>query len=260
MPIVGWSTQQLPWFGTSYEIEWRSDIAFQTYKNIDHDGHSIRYPSDGCFVHTSLCSAFGKNEEWAAELEATAAQTEYHRFALDNIRLTGRYALSDDILGDSWSAIIGLTVTQAGDFGVNDMSSFHHGKLEGEFHFSFGRETACNDEWRSRWWALIGLGTAYVGQPWSHLKATYEFRFQENQELAFFIDLLKGFGAKPLNPHDFEGYGDINHQSVDIGCRYTYLIDFFGSLSLEYVNRVYARNFPVHAQVFRLCVFYPFGL
>lgn len=58
----------------------------------------------------------------------------------------------------------------------------------------------------------------------------------------------------------FKGYGSIQHNSVNLGFRYTHLLEYFGSLSFEYKGRVYARNFPVYANIFLVELRYDFGL
>lgn len=257
---MGWSTQLLPWFGNAYELEARISVAYQTYKDIDSGHQLVRYASDDFFLHGSLSSVWGYEADWAAEIEATLADTRHHHFNLDNIRLTGRYLLADDVAGDNFSIVAGVTAIQAIAISVNDISSFHHGKLEGECHLSFGRETACGDRCGSRWWILAAIGTADVGSPWLRGMATLEWRLSDNKEIALFAHWLEGFGSHELDPDNFHGYGNIRHRSLDIGWRYTYEIDCFGSLYVEYVNRPYARNFPAHANIVKLNLFVPFGL
>lgn len=260
LPVLGWSTQLLPWYGEVYEIESRTTFGYQTYRDIDSGSRLVRHPSDDYFLHGSLSSSFGYEQVWAAEIEATVADTRHHHFNLDNIRLTGRYLLADDVLGDPLSIVVGITGTQAIAISVNDISSFHHGKLEGEFHLSLGRETVFEEDCLSRWWLLAAIGTADVGWPWLRGMATLEWRLGKQSEFSLFAHWLQGFGSHRLKTHEFHGYGNIRHHSLDIGFRYIYEIDCFGSFYIEYINRPYACNFPAHVNIIKLNLFYPFGL
>jgi hypothetical protein len=260
LPILGWSTQLLPWYGEAFQMEARTAIAYQTYRDIDSGGRLVRHPSDDYFLHGSLSSFFGYEELWAAEIEAVLADKRHHHFNLDSIRLTGRYLLADDVRGDPLSIVVGVTAVQSLAISVNDISSFHHSKWEGECHLSLGRETASGKGWMSRWWLLTAIGTADVGSPWLRGMATLEWRVSKQTEFSLFAHWLQGFGSHRLNPDDFHGYGNIRHYSLDIGFRYTSEIDSFGSFYIEYINRPYACNCPAYTNIIKLNLFYPFGL
>jgi hypothetical protein len=89
---------------------------------------------------------------------------------------------------------------------------------------------------------------------------SYEKRVLEKHELKVFMDTLWGLGHKNLDLSHFHGYGQIQHQSIDLGLRYSYLLEYFGSASLEYSYRVHSRNFPLHAHRVMAQLFFTFGL
>jgi len=252
VPLSAWGTELRPWYGNAFEFNWDIDATYQTYREVAVNSRDEQYSSDDYFFHTGVNTAFG--EELAAEVEITAASTRHHRRFLDNLRITGRYLLADDIAGDPISLVVGVTGTQAFAISVDDISSFHHGKLEGEIHVALGRETACGSDWGSRWWILGAIGSADVGSPWWRAQMTGEYHFLQRHAIAVFAYALGGLGHDTIDIEDFHGYGPIRHLSVDVGFRYTFEIDFFGSLYLEYLNRVYARNFPAHANIVRLAL------
>ncbi len=88
----------------------------------------------------------------------------------------------------------------------------------------------------------------------------YDLRTTENQEWRLFCHTLWGLGSRNIHIDHFKGYGSIQHRSVNLGFRYTYLLDYFGSLSFEYTSRVYAHNFPAFANIFLVELRYDFGL
>jgi hypothetical protein len=253
----GWSTEFQPWVGNYFEFEWRNTLLYQTYPVINSNSQRVKYSSSDFFFTTSLSNAL--KPEFSIELEAALAYTRHQKGNIDNFRLTGRYMWLDDLLGDRISLTTGVKLTQSFLNSLHDISSFHHGRAEAEFFISLGQEESLETKWGSRWWVVGGIGVANRGSAWLHAQSTYEFRLLPKHEVRLFGEGLLGLGHKQLPIHHFHGYGPIQHRSLDLGIRYTYLIDFFGSASFEYSNRVYARNFPAQAHRFLLNLLYTFG-
>lgn len=253
------ATELLPWFDTSFQIEARGSYVFQTYPSLAGSRHCKHYSSDDSFLIIS--AAVSALEMLSLELELTASETRKHDFGFDNFRLTARYLWLDDIVEDPISLMTGLTVTQAVHRSVNDPSSFHHGKIAAELHASIGKEIICYNTWTSRWWGTFGIGIADTGWPWIRGDFAAEHRLCDNQWIRLFINTLWGLGHKHIPcPHSFHGYGPVRHQSIDLGTRYDYRFDIWGTLSLEYSYRVYARNFPANANRLMISYLYPFGI
>ncbi|WP_068468436.1 hypothetical protein [Candidatus Protochlamydia phocaeensis] len=253
-----WGTEYQPWLGTYLEFEWRNSLRYQTYRYLSSHSHLTRYASDDFFLTSSL--SLTAKPQFALEVEATAARTRRQSGGIDHLRVNGRYAWMDDIAGDPVTFTTGLSFIQSFVESLKDPSSFHHGRSEAELFASIGKETAQEDKWISRWWAMGGIGIAERGSPWLRFDLSYSKRLKEKHELELFACTLWGLGHKALHRTSFHGYGSIQHQSIDLGWRYTYLIDFLGSASLAYTTRIYARNFPVHTQQIVLQLLYTFGL
>lgn len=209
------------------------------------------------FLNISLSNSL---PNFGLEIEATEARTRVQKGVIDQLKMTARYVWQDDIAGDPLSITTGLSFIQAFRSSVKDISSFHHGQEEGELFLSLGKEISQQFTWSSRWWSILGLGIANKGSPWIRFNLAYEKRLWDKHELKLFLHSLWGLGHKRLHISHFHGYGSIQHQSVEIGLRYTHLLDYFGSASLEYSYCFYAHHFPVYAH--RLCaqLFYTFGL
>jgi hypothetical protein len=247
-----------PWFGNYLEFEFRSHLLYQNYKALARGADSIAHSSDDLFLDMSL--GFVPDPQLSVEAEIECANTT-HNHGVDHFSFTGRYMLLNDIAGDAISLVAGLTLQQAFIGSLRDMSSFHHGRSEAEFHLAVGKELCSNRFlWDSRLWAIGAFGFAEQGKPWLRANLGYDYRLAIYHELSVFAKTLWGMGNKKLNPYDFDGYGSLHHQSVDLGLRYTYLIEFFGSASIEYMHRVYARNFPAEAHLLMISVLYTFSL
>lgn len=252
------ATEMKPWLGNLYEFEFRPFLIYQGYSHLSTGSSSEKYSSNDLFLNLSLTNSV---ELFGLEAEILGAKTRHQKYDVDQIKLTGRAILQDDISGDPIGLIAGLSFIQAFRPSVYDVSSFHHGFSEAEIFLSVGKENSLGMDWISRWWAIFALGTAADrGSPWIRFDLAYEKVFGEKQEIRLFCNTLWGTGNKRLHLCDFEGYGPIQHQSVDLGFRYTYLIDYFGTASLEYSYRVHARNFPEYTHRVIAQVLYTFGL
>lgn len=264
------ATDRKPWLGELLEFEWKNQFEYQQYSAIDTNGQRKGYANNDLFLTSSLEVALPNlsngNPDYSLEIELTQASTRRQSGGIDNFTLTGKRMIFDDIAGDPFALVAGISYIQAFKPSLNDVSSFHHGHTEGEFFLSAGKEYSesltCSDviDWKNRWWITGGVGIGSKGAPWLRLDGAFDYRLYDYHECRFFVDTLWGLGNRSLHLHRFKGYGAINHQSVDIGLRYKWLFENFGSFSILYANRVYARNFPAHANllIFEIC--YEFGL
>lgn len=251
------ATEFQPWLGNLYELELRTSFIYQDYTWFSSGPHLKKYSSNDLFFNASLA---GTLPAFGIEVEATQARTRRQKGNLDQLKVTGRYVWQDDIAGDPLSLTTGLSIIYALPYSLRDRSSFHHGRAEAELFLSIGKETPQEAVWISRWWSVLGLGIADRGSPWLRFHLSYEKRLWVQHEMRIFMHSLWGLGDKRLHLHHFHGYGPIQHQSVDVGLRYTYLLEYFGSASLEYSYRIHARNFPVYTHQVLAQLLYTFGL
>ena len=255
----GYATEYQPWLGNFYEFELRTSGQYQGYTWLSSDSHLKKYYSNDVFLNVSLSNA-RPDPAIGTEVEITQARTRRQRGDIDQLKVTGRYVWQDDVAGDPLSLMTGLSYTQAFYYSLRDVSSFHHGFSNIELFISLGKENPDESVWASRWWGMLAIGVAERGSPWFRLHLNYEKRWREKHEVKTFLSSLWGLGHKRLHPHHFHGYGSIQHQSIDLGLRYTYLLELYGSASLEYSYRIYARNFPAFTHQVLAQLLYTFGL
>lgn len=252
------ATEYQPWLGNVYEFELRSSLMYQDYTWLSTGSHLKKYSSNDVFLNASLGGALPSG--FGLEAEITQARTRHQKGDIDQFKATGRYVWQDDIAGDPLSVTPGLSLIYALPYSLKDVSSFHHGRAEAELFLSIGKETPVETMWGSRWWSMLGIGMADRGFPWIRFDLSYEKRLWDRHEMQLFMYSLWGTGRKRLHLDDFDGYGRIQHQSVDIGLRYTYLLEFFGNVSLEYSYRVHGRNFPIYTHRAVAQLLYTFSL
>lgn len=257
-PLFGFGTDLKPWYTRYLEIQPRTTLIFQNYKEIRTTHGRIHHSSNDLFLNLSLSGAY---DRWAVELETTTATTRKHSFEFCDARLTGRYQWWDSVVGDPVDVVTGISLIQACKTSIHDPSCFYHGKFEVETHLAVGKEIACEQFWTSRLWGVIGLGIADVGSPWIRIDAAWESNWQDTHELEIGLFTLWGCGGNSLHAGDpFKGYGSVQHDSVDLGFKYHYTFESCGILSLGYHRRLFALNFPSQVNLFYLSFLYPFGL
>lgn len=252
-------TELKPWYDREFEIQTRGSALFQFYPYVHTPCKNFHWHGrDGFYSLSASLAAF----EYSAELEFVVADTEKQHLDVDAVRLTGRYRFLDDIVGDPITLTGNVIVTQAFNHSIFDISSFHHGHVELEAGFSFGREHPCMEFWANRWWGFAMCGIAdTTGAPWLHLFAAWEKNWTDLYQLRFFAESLFGFGGHHIKcPNHFRGYGKIKHRSLDVGARFSYLFDYGQELSLQYAFRTIGYNFPTNASLITVTFLYPIGL
>lgn len=258
LPFSIFCTELEPWFGPDLLFQTHLKYLWQNYQKIaTGDSSESLHANDNFFTLGALLPY----HEWSGELELTYADTRHRSMGWDNVRLTGRYLWLNDVNGfDPFSLVTGMTITQASKQAVRDIGSFHHGKIEAEAFVSVGKENPVENFWSSRWWGVLGIGTADIGYPWLRTEAVWEKNWFERQQLRLRALALVGFGHENLHRCHFRGYGPIAHRSVDLAARYSYFFECSGTISLEYCRRVFAYNFPKNANQVVISFIYPLGM
>lgn len=259
LPGVLAGTELAPWFGKSFQIEGRADARYQHYSRVAEDYHPEKWSSDDFILHFS--AAVSIFDRWNAEIETSFADTRRRTFAFNDVRLTGRYLVWDDDVGDFASVAIGFTAIFPYKEARKDLSLFYHGGVEGEAHVAVGKSCFCGPRWTSRVWGMAAYGVADLGSPWARGDVHWEWNFCNQHLFDVFVETLWGFGGNNLDLEErFKGYGSLRHQSVDVGGRYAYIFPSYVRLEGEVRRRVHARNFPYNALQVVVGLYYPFGL
>ncbi|CCB86972.1 MULTISPECIES: hypothetical protein [Parachlamydia] len=246
-----------PWYGRNLEIQGRLNNRIQTYGSVNAKGSS-HYSSTDYFLDGSL--SIPVLDHLSGEIECGFLTTRRHSFSFDHLSLLARYLWWNDAIGDRLSLVTGVVITQVFKQGLHDISVFHHGGFEIEPNIAWGKEMSCEEFWTSRWWGLFGVGIADHGAPWIRANLQWENNHWDQHQWIVFVRSLWGLGPGNLHVDRFHGYGGVQHQSVDCGAKYQYLLESSATVGLEYAIRAYAHNCPSAASQFVLSIFYPFGV
>jgi len=245
-----------PWYETDFELYPRIDFLYQHYSLVDSSSGSKHRSSNDLFMTLGISGSY---TPWEAWIESNFAHTRRRCFGFDNFRVAGRYQWMSDTVADPVCLTTGLILTVSTENALKDISSFHHAIFEAEANISVGKETICLQDWITRYWGVFGMGMGIQGYPWIRCDLAWEKKSCENLLFGLFLNSLWGLGNHSLSFHHFDGYGNVRHRSIDIGARVT-KDSCWGIFSFEYAHRVYACNFPAHANLVLLRYCYPFGL
>lgn len=252
------ATDYQPWTKVDLELYPRADYIYQHYDKVHGSNGSLNQSGNDHVLGVGIYGCFAA---YSLELEGRLARTRHLPCGLDHFKLTGKYQIFNDIIGDPLSLTVGGSFIAASRDAVEEYGLFHHAKIEGEVFVSFGKERSCLSNWVSHWWAMFGIGVGERGCPWLFSQIAWEKNVCYEWQWRVFTDLLFGLGNEAIDfSEQFEGYGLIRHRSVDVGTGIYYPIFCRGDLYLEFKQRVWAYNFPSCAQIFQIRYVYPFGL
>ena len=221
-------------------------------------GDVSRSENDG-FVNLSL--AISPGPRLSSEVELAAAHTGTRDIEFEHLCLTGRYLVWNDIVGDLVSLTTGVTITVSPTNAVEDLSVFHSDNVDLEGHIAIGKEHSKGSLWLWRYWSAVGLGWGFQDSAWLRFTGASEYNLDGVHQFRLLGEGLIGLGSNDLDlTIPFKGYGPIDHRSADLAFRYTYVIEYIGTISAEVKHRVYAKNYPKNATHAVLTFLYTFGL
>lgn len=253
------ATERRPWFGPDKLPEWRTTYTYLHTSKIHSDLQNLAIASDSQFIDMGL--AVSPIPILSFEAEIQGADTQLRTFGLDQIVLTGRYLVLDDVSASApVSLALGASYVHASRQAIRDPFCFHHGINEWVAHASVGKEWVCSNFWSHRGWGYVGIGNGGKGFPWIRSILGWDWNRWDLDQLSIYLEGLWGLGSDSFDLTGFQNYARIKHRSLDIGCSWTHWWEKNGSLTLGYAFRPYARNFPANGHAIELKLYIPFGL
>jgi hypothetical protein len=246
LPLYVQAMDLSPWSGTDAEIHVR--VTDQLQKRPSHLNNFLGFGVEGSF------------DVYQVDLELNMASTEKLMFGFNDVRLTGRYRLYDDVIGDPFTLTTGITLIKPTHHSLRDPDLFHHAIFEGEVHAAIGKEWSHLQFWTTRFWGVAVVGAGIKGYPWLRGDIGLDKNWCDAYSVRIFVRTLWGLGHKHLHTHDFHGYGHVQHQSADIGFEYNQKIVWDSTLTIGYAYRPFAYNYPKYVNTLTLQWMLPFGL
>jgi len=252
-----------PWYSKQLEIKPTAAYFFRSSKMISSGAKCFRRSLDGHFCKVSTSVPVFR---WCGEIDLLACDTSMRAFGIDTFALSVRYNLLDDTpLEAPVSIVVGSTLRFASKAALNDLNSFHHGRLESLLHIACGKEWSHEEFWTFRASTLGLIGISDVGSPWCLACATLDKNWYDSSQISASLSYMHGFGGERLAEGNkfmkgFHGYGPVKHRSVDASIRYMHTSVEGLSFSAQYTYTLYSYNMPKNVNYFGVAVIYPFGL
>lgn len=254
-----YSLDQSPWVGDVYGFNIQADVSYSHYRYIDHAKKQPSYTYRTYVTKETL--SFTATDALQLDWEIELARTPYQLYGFRSSALGARYVLLDDIAGDFLSLVAGANVRGVGGRSVRDVNSPYSSYLNTEAMISIGKEFTKKRDWESRGYVTGFLGLANHGSAWNRLEAVYENKISDAHILQACMSGYFGYGPKKkVDINHFHGWGEIAHQSLDLGLQYRYCFARWGELGLAYAYRVFARSYPQNQQTIEISYSLPFSL
>lgn len=252
--------EQSPWLDFPYEFHFNSAFNESYYSNISNANNQKAKYKNSFNEQLRLNLDVTTLALLEAEIEMEFFQTKATNFTLESIAMEVRKQVSDDIQGDFLSTTLGSSFRYVPDHALNDPFVPYQGLLNFEANLALGKEFDQAFDWTKRGYLFLATGIANQGAPYLKVNGVFEMHRMHNL-FGFFFNTYFGFGTKSkIDLNRFHGYGKIEHQSIDLGLRYRYLFDIYGSLSFELLYRVYAFSFPRNLTSIEIRYCFPFSI
>jgi hypothetical protein len=251
--------QTRPWLGDFLEFHFVPSFMYRKYPSVNGAYDPSSYSSNDRFTNlnldVSLCS-------WDLELGVEFADTRKQSLGTQSAGMQMRYQWLDDVGGPPLSFVSGLNIRWVSKRSLQDVSCPYHAEWNFEIGNALGKEFHPSENCLMTVYGFLGVGQANEGRPWIRGIVSWEAEFSIHHKLELGAEGYFGFGnTRRVNIDHFKGYANIFHQSVDVGIGYYYKINqMWGTLSLHYSYRVFAKDFPSHANTFMIAYNFPFSL
>jgi hypothetical protein len=258
-PALAFTLETEPWLGNQYEFDFESLFIYSRYHKVEGASKQLKSPSNDYDLFFDL--GFTPYPVFDVRAEIELAETPRQSFNWRSAAIQGRFQWLNDIAGDPVSLTTGLNIRAVPHHSLRDVSCPYASYANYELTMSVGKEWSKEGEWTMRTYGYATAGIANHGSPWTQELFTWQFNWQDTHALSLFAAGDFGFGSKQhVNVHHFNGWGEFQHQSVDLGIAYRYQISIWGTLTVSYAHRVFAHNFPEHVNFFALAYYLPFSL
>ena len=251
--------QTQPWMGSFLELKFTPSFMYRKYPSVNGAYNPTSYSSNDRFTNLNLELPLAS---WDIEFGIEFADTRKQSLGTQSAGAQLRYQWLDDISGAPFSFTSGLNIRWASKRSLQDVSCPYHAEWNFEVGNAIGKEFDQLENWLFRTYGFLGVGQANQGRPWVRGVISCEAFLNKMHRLEIMAEGYFGFGkTRRVNVDDFKGYANIFHQSIDVGAGYYYTISqIWGTISLHYCYRVFAKDFPAHANTFMIAYDFPFSI
>ncbi len=257
LPSLIVSLEMQPWFGNPYEFSFLSKYAYSRFSEVNSAIPPLANTSNDHLLHFNFEYPPSPNIDLDTDLEFI--DTPRQSFSYRTFALQSRFLLSDDLVGDTVSFYLGANARLTSKRSLHDISTPYHGDIGVEGSFAIGKQFD-QGNWKVRPWGFGAFGMSNRGSPWIRGCLSLEGNINESGKWAIYAHAMHGYGRKTVvNIDHFHGYGSIREKNIDLGIKIGHRFDVWGTLSLEYRRRVYAKRCPENVNTFAIMYLLPFS-
>lgn len=247
-----------PWLHAPWNFHSGADLSASIFSSVENGFNPTDYDSNNILTNVYLIVPFTQNMDIGGDVQFQRSSKK--SFGLESFSFDFRKQLLNDITGDLVSFTIGSNFRYVCNDRLKDVAVPYHNIFNLEIFCSIGKEFTKEFEWYLKTFAFFDIGQANKGYPWFNGIFSIAQKFHHNSVFTVMLDYYVGFGLnKSIDIGQFNGYANISHKSLDISVSYSYLFDLWGSLSLMYLYRPYARSFPEYLNKIQLSYDLPFS-
>ncbi len=258
--VLGWTLETQPWMSDPYELDFDTAFTYSHYPKVEGASRQLKHPSNDRLLAMDLKLTASQNFD--VQLEAEFADTPRQKWGWRSGAAQARYRWLNDINGDPFSLVTGADVRIVSQHSLRDVSCPYHSNFNAELSTAAGKEWSKDSNWTMHLWGTLKAGIANHGAPWLLSELVWRRNWADTHRFTLFAEGYFGFGGREhVNVDHFHGWSHFHHQSIDLGTGYGYHFHTWGTLSLTYAYRVYARAFPerINFVMLRYCLpFSPF--
>ncbi len=250
---------QKPWMGEFLQFHLKPSFSYRYYPDVSRSYSPSHYSSHDRFTQIDLSVAFLPNMDLQLGMEL--ADTSRQSLGVQSAATQLRYQWLSDTVGAPVSLTTAFLIRWASPRSLKDVSCPYSANWNFELVNAIGKEYEGIKNWLLQGFAALGVGQASHGRPYLTSILAVDSCFLKAHTFSLFAEGYFGFGhTKFIDVSKFRGYGNIFHQSIDLGIGYTYTInEIWGKFSVEYARRVFAKAFPEKANTFIIKYDYPFS-
>ena len=257
LPLALFAFDYEPWFPELLEVNFIPSYQYRHYPSIN-GARPKNHSSTDHVVNLGLAMTFAP--DWHAQVETEFADTSKRDWGFRDAAAQIRHIVLDDTGGDPISLAIGGITRWTKTRYLQDPSTPYAANFDLELSMAVGKEFTNTYDWLYRLWGFLGAGIGNRGSPWLRPILTFQGNLRDRNIYTFFTEGYFGFGKKRfVNTNNFNGYGPVRHQSIDIGVAYTRMMGIYGSLKIAFAYRPFAHNFPRKASTCTITYYFPFS-
>ncbi|KAG6559687.1 hypothetical protein RHABOEDO_000775 [Candidatus Rhabdochlamydia oedothoracis] len=257
LPLSCFALTTKPWLSDLFEADLIPRYTYRHYPDVQ--GATKPFASNDQILSIGLGATLSTHFDFELELEV--ANTAQQSWGMRSGAMQMRYLWLDDVAGDPISFLTGLSLRDVSKRNLRDVGCPYSARINWELFSAIGKEFSDGANWTTRIYAWLAAGIATRGSWWTRQEISYENNWCNRHHLKLFLQGDFGFGdLRQVVVDHFNGWGRYHHQSIDLGICYRCQLDYYGTFSLSYAYRVFARTFPERVHCLTLLYCFPFCL